>query len=138
MYRAVLTGMVALGWAGSLHVCGKAADDPEDPAGVARPAEMPPNHRLLMVEAGEMMGEPGGAERLLAICRRARSAGYNGLLLWDSNLWSRELPAAYEANARALKEGLAGLEFELFIEMCPQGRQLIRWSGDDSDRKSVV
>src|SRR5262249_21902600 len=70
---------------------------------------LPANCRWLMLEADEMMHAPGGGERVIALCERAKRSGYNGLLLWDSNLWNRELPDCYAANAGALKAGLARL-----------------------------
>lgn len=85
-----------------------------------------------MIEAAEPMARSGGAQQVLSLCRGAGQSGYNGLLLWDRNLWERTLPPAYEANAAALKAGLRQLDFALVIEMCPQGIALARWTGNDS------
>src|SRR5262245_40639403 len=58
-------------------------------------------NRWMMVEAEPMMDRVGGGQQILALCRRGQRVGYNGLLLWDSNLWERDLPFAYMENARA-------------------------------------
>jgi hypothetical protein len=106
------------------------------PAGPGAPAAPPParalpdNCRWFMVEAADMMASRSGAEQLVALCRRASRCGYNGLLLWDSNLWNHDLPDGYLDTAAALMAGLAALRFTLVIEMCPRGVTLQRWSGD--------
>lgn len=84
----------------------------------------------LMVEAVTMMAAPGGGARVAALCQRASEAGYNGLVLWDSNLWDRQLPAPYLKNAAVLKSALTRLGFTLVVEICPQNSSLFRWSGD--------
>lgn len=90
------------------------------------------NNRWLMINTEDMMARPGGAAEAIAVCRRAKELGYNGVLVWDSNLWDRDLPEPYMANAQTLKAGLKDLDFTLFMVMCPQGAALIRWTGDDS------
>jgi hypothetical protein len=87
-------------------------------------------NRWMMVEAEPLMDRIGGGDQVVALCRRGRRVGYNGLLLWDSNLWERELPAAYMENARVLKAGLRELGFTLVVQMCPRGQSVARWSGD--------
>src|SRR4051812_1966179 len=62
------------------------------------------NVQWLMVEDEPMMDRPGGAAEVVEICRRAKAAGYNGLMLWDSHLWERQLPAGYMENAETLKQ----------------------------------
>ena len=88
--------------------------------------------RWFMVEAGSMMSQPGGGDRLAELCERSHRDGYNGLLLWDRNLWERRLPGGYRDNARALRRTLDRLHFTLMIEMCPRGAQLVQYSGDSS------
>jgi hypothetical protein len=90
------------------------------------------NNRWVMAGAGAWMEQSGGAKRLLALCNRAARDGYTGLVLWDPNLWERDLPPAYAANARALKAGLERLRFALLVAMAPQGSSLRRWSGDET------
>jgi len=88
------------------------------------------NNQWVMVEADPMMNHPGGAEEVLTVCRRAKAVGYNGLMLWDANLWDRDLPTAYHDNAQTLKTGLHELGFTLTIEMAPRGIHVAQWSGD--------
>src|SRR4051812_31759302 len=64
------------------------------------------NVQWLMVEDEPMLDIPGGAAQVLEICRRAKATGYNGLILWDSHLWERQLPPGYLENAEMLKRGL--------------------------------
>src|SRR5205807_9424379 len=75
------------------------------------------NNQWLMVETETLLDHPGGAADVLAICQRAKQAGYNGMVLWDSNLWEKELPPGYLENAAALKKGLHDLDFTLMVEM---------------------
>jgi len=105
------------------------------PASAARAQAWPPlssNNQWVMVETDPMLNHPGGAEDVLAVCRRAKAAGYNGLMLWDANLWERQLPPGYLENAETLKAGLHDLGFTLMIEMCPRGIHVAQWSGDET------
>ncbi len=90
------------------------------------------SNQWLMYEAEFVLDKPGGAREALAVCRRAKRAGYHGLVLWDANLWERDLPPGYQENASALKTGLQELGFTLMLQMCPRGAHVARWSGDDS------
>src|SRR5437016_2343801 len=69
------------------------------PGGKARKGERAgaaaESYRWVMVGATEMMFVPGGAQQVVELCERASEAGYNGLLLWDTNLWDQELPQGY-------------------------------------------
>lgn len=78
------------------------------------------------------MAKAGGAGEIVRLCDRAAKAGYNGLLLWDSNLWDRELPWSYSANARALQESVDRLHFAFFVEMAPCRDALGEWAAADS------
>src|SRR5438093_12539549 len=69
-------------------------------AAAGRPAASPwpplsNNVQWLMVEDEPMLDRPGGAAEVLEVCRRAKATGYNGLVLWDSHLWERQLPPGY-------------------------------------------
>jgi hypothetical protein len=117
-----------------LLACGFVAPSPSRSAAAAQ-SEWPAlssNNQWLMIEAEPVMDKPGGGEVVLEYCRRAKTAGYNGLVLWDSNLWDRELPASYMESARRLKAGLKDLGFTLMVQMCPYGHYNAQWSGDES------
>src|SRR5438128_4737460 len=64
----------------------------------------------LMIEADEILKGQGAAP-LLELCRKADGCGYNGLWLWDSNLWDRVLPDDYERTTTELQEGLRRLNW---------------------------
>jgi hypothetical protein len=105
------------------------------PVGADAPRPWPPvraSNLWLMLNTEKMMEQPGGAAEAVSICRTARALGYNGVLLWDSHLWERELPAAYMANAELLKKGLRELDLTLIIKMCPHSAGIARWSGDET------
>ena len=70
------------------------------------------SYRWLLIEADELLANEG-AGPLLAICRRADRHGYNGLLLWDSSLWARQLRGRYGDTEEALQEGLGDLGWAL-------------------------
>lgn len=93
---------------------------------------METHNQWLMINTEAMMDRPGGASEALDVCRRAKRLGYNGVVLWDTNLWERDLEPPYMANAEALKAGLKELTFSVFLQMCPQGAVLARWNGDES------
>lgn len=134
MRRALLTLSAALLMASLAGIPAGRAATRDDPAPAADSFNPPiaGNYRWLMIEAGEMTHSPGGGQRVVQICQRAAKAGYNGLLLWDDNLWNRDLPSSYPETAEIIKKGLADLHFSLMLEMCPRGISLVRWSGDDS------
>src|SRR5262249_4259634 len=82
--------------------------------------QWPPRPRAkrgMMIGPEPMMDKIGGGDMMLSICRRGKRVGYNGLVLWDSSLWERDLPFAYMENARVLKQGLHDLNFTLVVEM---------------------
>ncbi len=120
---------LALLFAGSVLVCspsiGRAAAYSQEKQ--SEPAEP---YRWLMIEAGPIMSQPGGGERVMEICRRGARAVFNGLLLWDNTLWFRRLPDGYMQNARTVIAGLKELNFTLVLEMCPRGQGLAEWAGD--------
>jgi len=84
----------------------------------------------LMIEADEILKSQGAAP-LLALCRQADGYGYNGLWLWDSNLWDRLLPDDYQQTTTELQEGLGRLNWTLHVEMCGNhGSSLVSYTGD--------
>jgi hypothetical protein len=123
---------MACAWIGAAGLRPAAAAEKPAPDGSAAGTREGATCRWFMVEAGDLMYDAGGGARVAALCQRAKSAGYNGLLLWDSNLWMKRLPPAYVENARSLKAALEKLNFTLMIEMCPRGIHLLNWSGDPS------
>lgn len=108
---------------------------PRSAAPLATASLWPPlseNNQWVMVEAETLLDHPGGSAEVLEICRRARASGYDGLMLWDSNLWERDLPPGYLENAKALKRGLRELGFTLVVQVCPRGYVNVRWSRDET------
>ncbi len=106
------------------------------PAGAAQgtswPAIRPSGNQWVQIETEVMLDHPGGASEVLAVCRAGKSTGYNGLVLWDSNLWERDLPPGYMENARTLIAGLRELGFTLMVKMAPRGYANVRWSKDET------
>jgi hypothetical protein len=118
---------------GAVMCCVVAPGAPRASAARAAAESWPPlstNNQWVMIETEPMLDHPGGSDEVLEICRRSKAIGYNGLVLWDSHLWERELPEGYLENAERLKAGLHQLGFTLMVQMCPRGLANARWSGD--------
>src|SRR4051812_12775095 len=105
MRRSTLLPACLLLAAGLFPVPHAVSAPPADPA-PASPRLTGSNYKWMMIEADIMMHAPGGGQKVLQLCRRAAASGYNGLLLWDSNLWDRQLPSGYMENAAHLRQGL--------------------------------
>lgn len=70
--------------------------------------------------------------QLIDFCKKQKEIGYNGLLLWDSDLSKPQIPDYARRNYSLFSEWCASNGWSFGIQTFPQGSQLRQWPGTDA------